>query len=469
MPLGHSARRSLIAIAAVVSTVVAAGCSAVPPASRLIPRTADIRTQTKPDRGVIPARAERDEASGTQKNVLDTFEEVSPLPPALERQPSPGELPPSLSEGSTLDDPFRPEMPTRDAAVRRAEARTVSDEDGTPFPDETDTLTSNRSLLPPAKPEPEPEPKSTPEPTAKPEPAPTPEPIKPAEEPVNPAPEPIKPAEEPANPAPEPIKTADESIKPAPEPVKVAPEPIKTPAEPITAPTEAASSEDIWREGVQSLRAVARGRLKGSREEQKPGSPNWTVRDRLLGWLAEPDLDPDARTAVDVAQSRAVFKGLAAVIDPSTPTATRGAEIRDAVATLEAQAPLEITELKLCRKVNGFGNIEPLEPPSRKVGQAVVLYCELTGLAYEPTGPSFRSRVSAQVELIADGSETAVWTHSLGTAEDACRRRRRDFFVGHMFTLPESVVEGKYRMRLTEKDLVTDHVATRETTINVVK
>ena len=427
MPLGHTARRSLIAIAAVVSTVVAAGCSAVPPASRLVPRTADIRTQTKPDRGVIPARAERDEPSGTQNLALDALDEVSPLPPALERQPSPAELPPSLSEGSTLVDPSRSEMPTRDAAVTRAEARTVSDEEGNPFPDETDTVTSKPSLLPPVKPEPEPEPKSTPELTSKPEPA------------------------------------------PIPEPVKAAAEPVKTTAEPITAPTEAASPEDIWRDGVQSLRAVARERLKGSREEQKPGSPNWAVRDRLLGWLAEPDIDPDARTAVDVAQSRAVFKGLAAVIDPTAPTATRGAEIRDAVATLEAQAPLEITELKLCRKVNGFGNIEALDPPTRKVGQAVVLYCELTGLAYEPTGPSFRSRVSAQVELIADGSETAVWTHSLGTAEDACRRRRRDFFVGHMFTLPESVVEGKYRLRLTEKDLVTDHVATRETTINVVK
>ena len=62
-----------------------------------------------------------------------------------------------------------------------------------------------------------------------------------------------------------------------------------------------------------------------------------------------------------------------------------------------------------------------------------------------------------------------MWTHTLGTAEDACRKRRRDFFVGHRFTLPESITPGNYRLRLTEKDLVADHVATRETVITIGK
>ena len=404
MPLGQNARRSLIAI---VSTVMAAGCSAVPPSSRLVPRTADIRTNTNPDRGPSTL-ADLDEPAGVRKLAFDSLDEISPLPPALQAPNAPIELPASLPAGPTQAAPARSEAPKLDEAVTRAVARTVA-ADEVAKPPEPDPTKPSPSLLPPVKPEP-----------------------------------------------------PRETRPPAPAPAVRSPEPARPPAEP-------ASPEEIWRDGVQTLRGVARDRLKLSREELKPGSPNWVVRDRLLGWLAEPDIDPDARSAADVAQGRAVLKGLAAVIDPTAPAATRGAEIRDAVATLEARAPLEITELRLCRKVHGFGNIEPLEPASRKAGQAVVVYCELAGLAYEPSGPSFRSRVSAEVELIAEGAETPAWSHSLGTGEDACRRRRRDFFVGHMFTLPESLAAGTYRLRVTEKDLVTDHVATRETPIHIVK
>ncbi len=425
MPLGHAAWRFLLGIAPVVLLSVVTGCNAMPPSARMVPRSSDIRTRTHLDRGPITGPetvTESAEASaGPAKMALDTLDEVSPLPPALKRPVKPFELPPSLPTVAASADPLKGETPLLDDALVRAEARNVAIIDEVGKSAEPGSARPIPTFLPPA---------------------------------------------EAARRESDPKIEAGPASLPSPTPVKLSPAPEMKPTPTVAEPPK---SEDVWRDGVQALRTVARDRLKLPKEESKPGSPNWAVRERLLGWLAEPDIDPDPRTAADLAQGRAVLKGLAAVLDPGGPATTRATEIREAVATLEANAPLEIAELKLTRMVHGFGNIEPLEPASRKAGQAVVLYCELTGLAYEPAGPSFRSRVSAEVTLIAEGSEAPAWSHTLGTAEDACRRRRRDFFIGHRFTLPESLAPGNYRIRLTEKDLIADHVATRETTITVTK
>ena len=275
---------------------------------------------------------------------------------------------------------------------------------------------------------------------------------------IGPPPNPL-PAE-PAGPRPEatpPARSAD----PSPPPPGVEPPPTVTPA------PEPKTPETTWCEGVQALRAVARDRLGAATKDTKPGAPNWVVRERLLAWLAEPETE--VRGGSELAQGRTVLKGLATLIDPTGPAASRGAEIREAVAALEAGAPLEIADVRICRMVHGFGNVEPLEPASRKPGQSVVLYSEIEGLAYEPAGTGFRSRVDGKVELIAEGSETPAWGHALPMVEDACRKRRRDYFIGHKFTLPETLPAGNYRLRLTQHDLVAGRAATRETMIILVK
>ena len=37
-------------------------------------------------------------------------------------------------------------------------------------------------------------------------------------------------------------------------------------------------------------------------------------------------------------------------------------------------------ELQLCRRVTGFGSFEPLRDERVKVGQHLLIYCELTGI-----------------------------------------------------------------------------------------
>jgi hypothetical protein len=58
---------------------------------------------------------------------------------------------------------------------------------------------------------------------------------------------------------------------------------------------------------------------------------------------------------------------------------------------------------------------------------------------------------------------------SLGTGEDTCPRRRRDYFISYMYTIPRTLAAGRYTLRLTEKDLIADRSAAREVPIAIVR
>jgi hypothetical protein len=162
----------------------------------------------------------------------------------------------------------------------------------------------------------------------------------------------------------------------------------------------------------------------------------WTLRTRVLEWLAGPE--------------------------PETP-----ARIRSAIAALEDQMPLEITALHLCRKVKGFGDYEPIDAAACRPGHGVIVYCEMTGVRYESDGASFRSRLESRVEIRAAGGGPPVGGWVLGTADDVCHRRRRDFYVNYRVTIPESLAPGSYEIRLIEDDLVGSQSATRSVALVV--
>ena len=204
------------------------------------------------------------------------------------------------------------------------------------------------------------------------------------------------------------------------------------------APASPAPAEE-WRQAVEHLRHLVRER-KGA-----PGDlPEvWALRSRLLDWLTESGEGSD---------TGALWRSVVPVLGAES--VTRDEEIRRAVRVLEDQSPLEIADLRLCRKVNGFGSFETIDPTACKAGQAVIVYCEMSGLHDEPAGESFRSRLSSQVELRAGGEREPVWKQSLGTADDLCRRRRRDYYVCYRFNLPENLAPGSYSLHLKQEDLV---------------
>jgi hypothetical protein len=262
------------------------------------------------------------------------------------------------------------------------------------------------------------------------------------------------------SPAPEPLKPEPILIAMAPTPIPT-PEPDPSPPKPEAKEPEPPRPEEIWREGVRRLSSLAR-----AKSEQSGDSPGpWGLRARVLAWLAEPEIDPDLgqREADSI---RAVLRALDDI--PTRPNG-RGDEVRSAVLVLEDRAPLEVVDLRLCSKVERFGDFEPFEPPVRKAGQDVILYCELDGVRFESTPSGHRSRIAAKVEILAEGGGQPILSRAMGTAEETCRRRRRDYYVAYKLVLPRTLAPGDYRIRLTETDLTSDRTASREVAFAIAK
>lgn len=239
-------------------------------------------------------------------------------------------------------------------------------------------------------------------------------------------------------PASEERKETSEADTPEPKP-EIAESPVVT------------DSRDPWDAGLERLRDLARDRADGGGN----AAQDWTQRERLLTWMAEPNgQEGDGQGAWDVLVS-ALTEAAAHEGD-----ATSLPDFQSAAQALEQAAPLEVRDLRFCKRVLGFGDYEPVDDDRFKAGQSVILYCELAGLRFEPVGDRVRSRLSSTVEVTPASGGEPVWTCSLGKADDLCRRRRRDYYVNYRIPLPETLAPGAYQLRLIQ----TDAIANRTTT-----
>jgi hypothetical protein len=127
-----------------------------------------------------------------------------------------------------------------------------------------------------------------------------------------------------------------------------------------------------------------------------------------------------------------------------------------AVPEPNAAESLAINDLRLCRRVLGFGNVEPLDASACKVGQAIIVYSEMAGVSWKRQGDKYLARLASDVQVLPADSDQPLWQQSLGTADDTCARRRQDFFVSDRLTLPDNLPPGNYRLRLIQKDLIAE-------------
>lgn len=341
--------------------------------------------------------------------------------------------------------------PLLDAALARAEGFRTETPAPAPVPEETPVETP-AVAEPPAKSAPAPAPVAVETPASSEEPKPAPQPA-PDKTPAQggeqkPADESAK-AEAPAAPKAEPPAEKTEPVaatKPS-DPLATTAAPSK-PIDPEK-PVEPVVNRDEWGSGLGRLRELA------LRRAGEPGdaAEAWAIRARVLDWLAGEGDDPRD-------ESRRVWNNVLAALSTATSAETVDAtalshHLGAAVETLESYAPLRIRVLSLCRKVQGFGQYEPLDGPTVRSGQSLWVYCEMEGLKYEGANDDYRSRLSSQVEVVPAAGGAPVWSKALGTAEDHCRRRRRDYYVNYQLALPSTVAPGPYTLRLTQTDLLS--------------
>ena len=257
------------------------------------------------------------------------------------------------------------------------------------------------------------------------------------------------------------------AVAAAPAPVIVIPDTKPAPEPAAPTPPEPAAPEELWRDGVRKLVGLARSRHEQAGTGTGTGTgatEPWGLRARVLAWLAEPDIDPDLgqREADTV---RSVLRALQATAagDPQA----RGDDVRTAVQTLEARAPLELVDLRLCSEVKRFGDFTPFDPPARRAGDWVVIYCEVDGLHHEPTPGGFRTQLAGHLEINPEGGGPAL-ALPLRSAEEVFPRRRRDYYIAYLTQIPRDLAPGQYTVRVSLKDVLADRTAGRGMPLTIV-
>lgn len=139
-------------------------------------------------------------------------------------------------------------------------------------------------------------------------------------------------------------------------------------------------------------------------------------------------------------------------------------DLRDA---LRNEAELRIPVVALCSRVDAFGVYDELPDGAmspNRVNRAIV-YGEVQNFASESEDRGYRTLLSSRLELFtADGR--SVWRDQQDRIEDFCRRRREDFFIAQMVTLPV-LSPGDYVLKMTITDLLASKTnqATKSVTV----
>jgi hypothetical protein len=209
----------------------------------------------------------------------------------------------------------------------------------------------------------------------------------------------------------------------------------------------------------------------------KPTTATIPVKPTVVGVVVDPkgplvtlETPPEPRAKADpqVEQVEAGPK-------PSTPPeVSKAAEATRSKAgeKPDAEAGLEITDARFCRRVHGFGSVDSLAAgETLKPGQSIVLYAELGGVQYNRAETGFKSRIASRLELFRadDPAAEPIWTETPRDAEYRCRDRSPDYYLNYVIPLPKTIEPGKYRLRLLATDLVSNHIASSDVPLAIAR
>lgn len=143
-------------------------------------------------------------------------------------------------------------------------------------------------------------------------------------------------------------------------------------------------------------------------------------------------------------------------------------ELADAI---DQHKPLTIRNLKLCKKVNGFGVYETFSKNVFLAGQShpMIVYAELDHFRSD-VGPDGKHlvRLTQEVVLYNDADGLPVWRQRPVAITDESYNRREDFFVVQVIRLSDRLTVGKYQLKVTITDEVGRSVDEATVPIQIV-
>ena len=148
----------------------------------------------------------------------------------------------------------------------------------------------------------------------------------------------------------------------------------------------------------------------------------------------------------------------------------KAAPMIDLAQELNAQAPLTLPTVALCRSVTQFGVYDPFEPPRFPAGRDThtIVYCEVEHFRSAPASQGgFQTKLTYEAVLYSDADHAvSVISKKPASIVDICRNRRRDFFLADRLTLPATLPVGRYLLKVTVVDQLANRVA--EKTVPIV-
>jgi hypothetical protein len=136
------------------------------------------------------------------------------------------------------------------------------------------------------------------------------------------------------------------------------------------------------------------------------------------------------------------------------------AEIEALHQALVREPPLVVAQAALCTRVRGFGDYDEF---SRNAagryaflalsGQQAVVYVEVENFTSELNeSGQWVTKLSQQLEVLSERDGIPVWREDWQAGVDLSRKRREDFFIVQVVTLPQRLAVGRYNLKIRIRD-----------------
>lgn len=178
-----------------------------------------------------------------------------------------------------------------------------------------------------------------------------------------------------------------------------------------------------------------------------PPSPPPSTAPEFAGHKSQESVPPSAERSL----AKATLENL--------PKSTDGSSTEPAQTTEAETGVFRFTKLILCKRVDGFGQYEPISPGYRFCpgsagfpGERVLLYGELASPPGYTTAGTFRTKLSGEVEILRQNDPVVVCKLGFPGREDCSRTPRKDHHLVYSFHVPPGLPPGKYTLRVNARD-----------------
>lgn len=165
------------------------------------------------------------------------------------------------------------------------------------------------------------------------------------------------------------------------------------------------------------------------------------------------DLSSQERDLLRAYQS--FFKKLGAELASHGSDAALVALLDELKMAITDQGPLKIARAELCTSVEGFGRYETFDKYAFLAGtpQPVVIYTEIEEFtSVQNQKGEWVTDLWQELVIYNTHDNLPIWHQEWRAAPDISARRRTDFFISYVVTLPERLTVGQYTLKVRVRD-----------------